>query len=458
MLLRLFLFIITFGSCLSALAQEWTLIPGYERENGAIVNMDVSEDSIVFLGVQILVGYDHSYGAFSWDSLNLNPVGTDSENRSFGTMASFQDELYFGGNIKNYADIDSADIVVRFSDGVWNSLGQGICQNTANANDFAVYNDQLVVCGLIDEVDCDEETAWMRMARWNGEAWFPMGGVSSGGEPVGLIEFQGLLYVYGHFSSVSNDNTFENSLLVQSIAWWDGEIWGEPEEGLNGFLFDAVVDEENDLLYVCGFFTDCSGTLCSHVSVWDGEQWSIVGDYLAGDINSLAFYRGQLYAAGSQILGYEGLVFFDGAQWQPVPNCNFNGSVKAIDVFKDELYIAGSFTYNEDIPTTGLIKYYLHPDSVVWAEPSFIDRQLEFDRLTMHVFPNPVQDELTMEFNAKVTGQIRFVSASGVELQRAFLQDRKKYTIDLSKFPVGAYHLEFSNEVNHIIESVIIIR
>ncbi|MCB0761831.1 MAG: T9SS type A sorting domain-containing protein [Flavobacteriales bacterium] len=434
------------------LAQEWSTVPGYTQENGLIRAMEANEDSIVFLGVQLLEGEEHTYAAYSWNSQELHPIGPDSEFRGFRCMEEFNDEIYFGGNVKDYAGIDSADVIVRFDGQSWSSVGQGICLTTSILHDMQFYNNSLIVCGMMDEVDCNDSLAWYGLGQWTGDSWNPIGGVW-GYQPEALVEFDGLLYVVGDFTTFSLDNTYVNVINVNNIASWDGENWGQPQFGVNGTIYCAIVHE--DKMYVGGYFSNCSGTSCANVASWDGESWEAVGDDLQGDVYALAFYQDQLYAAGYNVLDEYWIAYFDGYNWQNVPGCNLNNAVHSLGVFNDHLYVGGNFTQNGSMAAPGLIRYYLHPDSVQWGEPSIVV-DVPPQENKMSLYPNPAKTVLKVRLDRPVKGLIRLLSSTGQELLQKEITPSSEFQLDISHLSPGVYFVYIHEEEYLLFESFVI--
>jgi len=359
-------------------------------------------------------------------------------------MKQYQNNTYFGGDMKNYAEIDSADKIVKWTGEDWLNVSQGICSNTSTVNDMEVYDEKLIITGPFNDVDCDTDTYWAQMAAWDGEEWSAIGGIPFSGTPEELIIYNEKLFVVGHISSITYDNTPEVDLLVGNIAWWDGNNWGEPMNGVNGNISDALVDTVNNVLYVGGYFTNASGTPCKNVAAWDGEQWNAVGDNLVGNVISLAMYRGQLYAGGYWITeDQHWIAYFDGYQWQNVPNSNLNLSVQTMEVYKDELYIGGAFTSAGGIDVTKLAKYYLHPDSVQWGSPDTSDIVVEevlLDKQIL-VYPNPANNYLTIEYKSKIriNATISLHDKLGKEVYRSVLELGDETSIQLPSLSSGLY-------------------
>jgi trimeric autotransporter adhesin len=157
---------------------------------------------------------------------------------------------------------------------------------------------------------------------------------------------------------------------TNAIAAFDGEQWtslgsGMTKSGTNPppaeVLALAAFDEDGPggnppVLFAGGDFELADGIAANNVARWDGTAWSAVGDAAAGNdiggiVRALAVFDDDgagsnpeaLYAGGD----FPGRV----ARWDPLSQTwttlgsgISNGSVHALAVFNNELYVGGNFT------------------------------------------------------------------------------------------------------------------
>jgi Secretion system C-terminal sorting domain len=314
--------------------------------------------------------------------------------------------------------------------------------------DVLEFQERLIICANIMQLQ-DDGPNWMQFAAWDGEDWHTMGGVFGGLEARKVAIFQDKLYAVGRFFNATNDNTIENSFPVSNVVYYDGQEWHSPLYGVNGDLYDLLVDEENDLLYVAGYCTDASGVTVRNVAAWDGQNWHQVGTNLTGDVYAIEMYRGQLYVGGIHILSQFGtMAYFDGVEWQPVPgdpfNIGSNSAVKELTAYGDHLYASGNFNYiNANDPAQGLAKYYLHPDSVQWAVP---DNVRQNKKLNFSFYPNPANDFIYFETDIKEKFSIHIADLSGRTVLQTSFDLGNQFQIDIRSLVSGIYCIKLISD------------
>ncbi|MBK9045339.1 MAG: T9SS type A sorting domain-containing protein [Bacteroidetes bacterium] len=75
----------------------------------------------------------------------------------------------------------------------------------------------------------------------------------------------------------------------------------------------------------------------------------------------------------------------------------------------------------------------------------FVHSKLE-SAVIVHAYPNPVSDQLTVEFDTPVTVTILLMNASNNYLVEEKISNKKTLTIDASNFTTGIYSLHVIGE------------
>lgn len=132
--------------------------------------------------------------------------------------------------------------------------------------------------------------------------------------------FDGDLVIAGEFTTVG-------PVLVDHVAMYDGTQWSAMGDGLQGDVFDLVVFESS--LIACGDF-ELPGGQCGHVARWDGEVWQPLGNGLETSVRSLEIYRDELWCEGSR---------WTGTEW--VEELEIDGVVNGMAVHDDALVFVG---------------------------------------------------------------------------------------------------------------------
>lgn len=200
-----------------------------------------------------------------------------------------------------------------------------------------------------------------RVARWDGNAWSPLGsGVDGGPFPriASLAVFDdgsgAALYAGGAFTGAGG-------APASHIAKWDGNSWSPLGSGVNGVVRALAVfdDGSGTALYAGGAFTGAGGAPASHIAKWDGASWSPLGGGTGGEVHALAVFDdgtgAALYAGGwfSSAGGVAASMIarWDGSAWSPLGSGLGGGEsppiVEALAVYDDgsgaALYAGGWF-------------------------------------------------------------------------------------------------------------------
>ena len=175
-------------------------------------------------------------------------------------------------------------------------------------------------------------------ARWDGQAWSPVGtGVA--GEVRAIAQLpSGDLVVGGTFTSAGGNT-------ASYIARWNGATWSAMGAGMNSYV-NALMALPNGDLIAGGSFDFIGSLTAHHVARWNGSSWSAMGtlgSVTSGPTYTLArkFSNGDLFAGGGAA-GPMGM----GRAWSPLGSSGPNGTIYAANVLANgDLVIAGNFTF-----------------------------------------------------------------------------------------------------------------
>lgn len=248
----------------------------------------------------------------------------------------------------------------------WQSFGQGLSYSPyADANVFAVVplETGAWVGGYFDQAGA---VAVGSVARWSGERWDAMAGGVRGVDALGhvyaMTRLGDELYVSGSFASAGGGS-------AANIARWDGSGWSALGSGLNDTGYALAVLGER--LYVGGRFSAAGDTAANGVAVWDPATgaWSALGNAPAYDaaVLGLAVIAERYLVIGGRydafrrggvdlVRGLNGLSIYDtAAEVDPadplsgylllagVRKSGGAGTVRALQVLGDTLYVGGTF-------------------------------------------------------------------------------------------------------------------
>ena len=182
--------------------------------------------------------------------------------------------------------------------------------------------------------------------------------------------YQGAVDVRGYHM------TTEATGAPRFVPTADGTAAGEgawdDRFGFPGMSFDAIhaLLVDGDDVYAAGWFTEAGALPTANIARWDGRRWGPLGDGVDGTVHALARYKGEVYAAGmlrkaGDVLA-NGIARWDGTRWQTVGD-GFAGefgdpTVRALAVFKDELYAGGDFVEASGTAAIGIARW----DGAAW--------------------------------------------------------------------------------------------
>jgi hypothetical protein len=213
------------------------------------------------------------------------------------------------------------------------------------------------------------------IASWDGTQWSPLVG-SSGVPgvtvaPLGFVSslqvYNGDLYVGGAFPRAGG------TLTVNNIARWDGNDWSAlPGPGgvgvtLTGSSSAPVWDLTLHAgeLVAAGTFDSAGGVSANSVASWDGTGWSSLGMPPLGNLTVLSAtaYDADLVVGAHYVennFNVRRILRHDGGAWTPLSGpsgTDFNGDIRALTVWGDDLYAGGGFTHVDSLTLNRVVRW-----------------------------------------------------------------------------------------------------
>jgi hypothetical protein len=204
----------------------------------------------------------------------------------------------------------------------------------------------------------------------------------------------------------------------------DGTEWETFSEQPSNNVWELKTDSVNSLLYICGGFS-MYGDMTSHgVAVWDGFKFESTGAHCYTTIwpQATAIYRGDLFTGCGRYYDNETeyrtyISRWNGETWDSVGGA-FNSTIFALEVFRDTLYIGGSFTeWGGDSPTPdkrskGLVKLYMPDNGCDYLKPrinTYADTfYLYGGEVDVNLYNNnPYVDSWEWDFGDSQTGDVK---------------------------------------------------
>ena len=313
---------------------------------------------------------------------------------------STTNKLYVGGS---FTQVDSLSIkcIAKWDGNKWDSLAGGM-ESGGSVNSIIRFQDTLYAGGMIDYAFYNGiEKRINGLAKWNGVFWDSIPNSFHPSGSIWQMKIQnGLLYLVGAFDSVAN---FRSKYTVA----FDGNNWlsiGIPNVVYNSPGAATSCVFYNNEFYIGGSFNDSSYSIFDFAS-FDNNNWiNHCSATACGKIDALAVYNNEIYLSGIYFVGpgqhimkYDGttfsaingdldwrafnlkvinnllfavggfntagglpaskIAFWDGQSWHPFSNDIFDGDIVDIEVFDNELYVAGGFRHINNISINGIAKY-----------------------------------------------------------------------------------------------------
>ncbi len=123
---------------------------------------------------------------------------------------------------------------------------------------------------------------------------------------------------------------------------WSGGLFYEA--GTNSYISSIIAFAGQ--VVIVGSFESIGADSLRYVASWDGERWHPMGDGLPNSAWGAAVYQGQLFA---------GAYRWDGSTWTNV--LQTDGAVYAMQVWGDDLYVAGDFTHAAGQPVSYILRW-----------------------------------------------------------------------------------------------------
>ncbi len=409
-------------------------------------------------------------------------------------------------------------------------------------------NKTITACGLIRTHNCEE---FYVPAMWDGSNWtkigeigdsygvfYPMGKYSNslyaGSRYFGNDKTPFLQFTNHGWDSVATDmKLFDFSSFMEL----NGELYGTVlgyytiagDSANLAFKYDGnqilpLVDffsEDarghclalyHDTLFVGGRFWDSQRNINNFASIYDGDIHR-VGQGFGWDANveAMVVYDGKLWLGGTflgeyfGISGYAHLLYYDGHAIYPAPH-QPNGRVVSMEVYENELYLAGWFSEIDGMESHGVAKFNqfgsfaLNSDTIynsydtpasrfpnVVRDIAIMNDTLyiagDFKRIgscdnlnsiaklnksltgkniplqsNFIIYPNPTLGELVLETNNyfNQSAPIRMYDSSGrLVLEDIWLLGERQKRISLSSFSNGAYILQLETNGEKLSRTII---
>jgi hypothetical protein len=339
--------------------------------------------------------YITSLAQFDGDS--WSDVGGNSTTANFNVLDMMvkDGKLFAAGTFLNMGGVDANNIAV-WNGSTWSNLGLGV-DNYIQA--MHSMGDDIYVTGPFFNAGGSPAVGY---ARWDGASWHPLG--SGGPSSYALANIGNDLFAGGRFSYLNEGGYLGN------IARWDGTTWNEMNSGVSGPGFSqiatvrALAVSGNNLI-VGGEFDYAGATPAKNIAIWDGSQWSALGDGLNGVVRTILVEGNDIYVGGQFTMAGNtsaySIVRWDGSTWHPLgtglrQSLNFAAipTVASLLATPEGLYVGGRFTHAGN-SYSNMIALYTDFTTAVDNELNILPSEF----LLSQNYPNPFNPSTTIQFS-----------------------------------------------------------
>ena len=441
------------------IAQEWNA--SYEFESRVFEIYPDTISNQIFIGGQFL----EIDGAFTGNIVSYNgqafnhSMADSSSNMNYcwnggcGGVASiiaYKDDII--ASLVRSSTYDAVPQIVgigRWDGQGWLSLDGGIAGSyhpnqqyyfPTTAYDFCIADDTLFVAGYLHYVDSLPARG---LASWDGTKWhiFDVPQPEPGDAILAnsVAKYKGNVYLGGNFIVPINGEQ------ICDFIRFDGTSWHKVGNGLiDGLTNLHDLEVFQDKLYVAGYFAKADGNPGNSIMSWDGEQWNDLGGGVCtpfGAIDDLFVHEDKLYVAGyfDCIGGIEAhnVAAWDGKRWCSIGNAMFNRAIHAVAVWRDTVYVGGSFFEIDGQPAKYFAKYIGDHSTDICSEP--ISATPEPMQEGFSLWPNPATDMLQIQAPAFIES-IWVYDAMGREVLRPN-GSGERMSISVGHLPAGLYYV-----------------
>jgi len=268
-----------------------------------------------------------------FDGNQWDVVGSGTDDDVYA-LSVYDDKLRVGGTFTNAGGI-VANHVAYWDGFSWGTMGDGTIGTVYEFHDF----NETLIAGCKNYEYLDDPSA--SLAKWSGTEWEI---IEDGVEGIAqaMITYENELVAVGDFEYAGE---------IYSIGSWDGIEW-EPLptsdfKGIDNYVNALTVYNGN--LVAGGTFKQAGRKRCKDVAMWDGFDWSPLGEGFDREVNCLGVYDGLLIAGARHHFGYEGeqqIGAWDGLSWQFIDEgleaCNVPAIYDFIE-YDGKLVVAGGY-------------------------------------------------------------------------------------------------------------------
>ncbi|MFT4663540.1 MAG: hypothetical protein ACI8YQ_000646 [Polaribacter sp.] len=347
---------------------DWHQVGNNGGIEGQINVMKTTKDSALLYMAGNFTAVDgvSANSIIAWDGNDWQTLGDGVTGEIHAMDVTHSGHLYVAGNFVLNSNTNYTNIAV-WDGSSWTGLQQGDMEGIVF--DIHIQN-QVYIGGDFQKVNGQQMAFLARkpfnVDTWNNEVVFynntnnsydTIPNAFSVNAPVhSITEVSGRVLVAGEFSTTAPNVNFNNinTITTDYMAYWNNTNW---EAGFTGdYPAVAKVEHIEGRLYVAGFDDEEYAVSVFNNGLWDHLQLNRLDPTITTSlVHGYIEKNGVIYTYGNisnqPILGInsEGLVYigFTSGNVTNARGANFDKTVRACEVFQDNVYFAGDFTTSD---------------------------------------------------------------------------------------------------------------
>ena len=396
-----------------------------QYESGIVRAFAVANNKLYVGGVFEVAGNLYTNSMAVWDGGNWSGLGGGviDDDRSLDpagmvlAIAISGNNVYIGGNFDHAGNVDAKNIA-RWNGTSWSALGDGIMVEFES--DFSEVVQSIVVVGnnvyIAGKFDTAGDQVAHLFARWNGTSWSALNNDKNFQQ-----SDEANVLAAGPNNGVYVGGTFRiaGTYLSRNIGLWTGTAWQALGQGATeGIYIDnaaqirAMAFDNNGRIYVGGRMATVGGMPVNNIAMWDGTKWNALGSGTEGNgglddgsVEAMVLVGNDLYVGGNftkaggvtaQHLAKYNIVT---RQWSSVGG-GLDGPVNSLTFSNGELYVGGNFELAGSVEAL---------DVAVWNGTRW--RKLGNSLQIFQVFDS-CNEQSTMVYDVKVQGNLVYIGGN----------------------------------------------
>ncbi len=293
-----------------------------------------------------------------WNGATWSSMGSGMNSLVLALAADGSGNVYAAG-LFTTAGGATVNGIAKWNGSAWSAMGHGF---NGPVYALALDSSNNLYAGGLFTLACDAtcnpatSTPVNYIAKWNGSAWEAMGNGFDGPVLALAVDSSDNVYAGGSFGSACGAGPgCLPGITVNRIAVWNGSDWSALGNGVDNIVWALAVDGSNNVYAGGSFLSLCAagpgcpaGAAVNRIAKWNGANWLALGIGLAADVMALAVDANNNVYAGGSFTGTMGglslrrVARWDGAAWWALGN-GLNSSVYALALDGANLYAGGSF-------------------------------------------------------------------------------------------------------------------